>query len=489
MQGQRGDALICTTCSQVYPSVGGVRLCVANPQRALASRWRALAEQRRGLTASKAKLSEAATPGRSRAALALAERGLDGQLANLSVIERAMAPAAEYLSTRTRVSDPFADFSTSDDSWWSSLNMLPYFYRDWGGTWEAGFLAELFGAAVEEHGGDRRESVAVLGCGACGLAYEMARLFPAVFGVDFAVDSLLLAKVLLDGGTVDVRLNFPRAGVPMAQAAVRLQGPQASQAPQAPQAPQEPQPGRGRIELVVANASRLPFASGALSCVITQYLLDLVPSPRTLAAEIHRVLATGGIWINFSTLSEKSSPPVVRAYDPLDSLDPASFLERSGFVPLRQAMHRYVHLDQSALSEWAMTATHTPILSVARKDGSPSPPVDYFADYFAGRTGAILSMVPRFSSYVGLIEERTHGVDGSGERQLVAVFDRENRRPVGREGAAAAAWLLRQIDGQRTTAEILAALQREHGDAGQAGAFLELLRELQECELIAFRSA
>jgi SAM-dependent methyltransferase len=284
---------------------------------------------------------------------------------------------------------------------------------------------------------------------------------------------MLLAKTLLDGGAIDLHFSFPRGATPVSQVPVRLHGPAAH---------------RGGIELIVANVNRLPFSSGSLSCVITQYLIDIVPSPKALTAEIHRVLVPGGVWINLSTLGVHVEPPVGRSFDPLDVLDLPSFLQRSGFTSLHQAVHRHAHIDLTALSEWATAAIHTPVLWVAGRDAAPDRPVDRFADYFAGRVDPLLATVPGFSNYVGLVEERIRGIHGSEERRFIAAFSRDNRRLIADDSAAAAEWLLRQIDGQRTTGEIVEALRAEHGDVEMAG-FLELLRELEECELIALRDA
>jgi SAM-dependent methyltransferase len=466
VQRSPSGTLTCTVCARAYPPVGGIQLFVTDPTRALGLRLRALAEERRGLTASKARLTDAALAGRSREARSLAERGLDGQFANLELVERTMAPASEFLSTHPRRPSRFAEISPGDDGSWTSLKMLPYFFRDWSGTREFSLLAGLFGAAVDEYCVNRRQSVAVLGCGACGLVYEMAEFFPTVFGLDSAVDAMLLAKSLLDGGAIDLNFNFPLESVPISQVAVTLQGPAVK---------------RGGIDLIAANALRLPFSSGALSCVITHYLLDVAPGPKTLVAEVHRVLVPGGIWIDFST---QFSSPSVGSNDTLDLLDPPSFLQRSGFTSLHRAVQRHVHIDLTSLSEWAMAVTHTPVLSVARRDASPDQAVDHFADYFAGKADTLLAMVPVFSSHVGLVEETIRDIHGSEQRKLI--FSSENRRLTTNEGAAAAEWLLGHIDGQRTTGEIVEALRSEHGDVEVAAEFLELLREFKECELIAF---
>jgi ubiquinone/menaquinone biosynthesis C-methylase UbiE len=41
------------------------------------------------------------------------------------------------------------------------------------------------------------------------------------------------------------------------------------------------------------------FADGSVACVVTSFLIDLIPEPRKLASEIHRILCDDGVWINY----------------------------------------------------------------------------------------------------------------------------------------------------------------------------------------------
>jgi SAM-dependent methyltransferase len=53
--------------------------------------------------------------------------------------------------------------------------------------------------------------------------------------------------------------------------------------------------GIGPRTRIVCDAQRLPFSDGAFDAVTVQALLDLIPEPDAVAAEVHRVLAPGGL--------------------------------------------------------------------------------------------------------------------------------------------------------------------------------------------------
>jgi hypothetical protein len=62
---------------------------------------------------------------------------------------------------------------------------------------------------------------------------------------------------------------------------------------------------------VLADAHRPPFAKGSFDTVITPWLVDILPEPfADFAARVNTLLAAGGRWINFGSLSFHSSDPV-----------------------------------------------------------------------------------------------------------------------------------------------------------------------------------
>lgn len=464
-----GEMLACGVCRAEYPSLRGVDVLALDHRDLLESYVRGLGERRREVAGNKAKLAESAHEAYSGEALEVAHAGFDRQLANLGTVERALAPVEEYLAAHPRRPSLLGDFHIAERGW-PSLTMLGYFYRDWAA--ERQELTEIFSRAAGRHcdGGD---SAAVLGCGACRLLYDLAELFPTVFGVDLAVDSLLLAGALLDGAEVEVSFSFPRPEIPVSQHTVTLHGPAER---------------RLGIRLVAADAGRLPFAAASLSCVLTPYLLDIVANPNAVMSEVRRALAPGGVWLNFSNLTEKSSPPAVRAFNQLNNLDLPSFLQRNGFTLLEQGMHRFAPVDLSGLSTWAVTQMESPLFFAARREALAFPePRDLFAEHFAGggEGAEIWRRSPRIAAHVALLDERVFTGAAVEEHKRISVSSAAASRLISTQSAMVAEWLLRHVDGAQSLAAIFDQLRRQYGDAVSADDFIRLFRELHTAELIA----
>jgi SAM-dependent methyltransferase len=466
-----GEMLACGVCRAEYPSLRGVDVLALDHRDLLESYVRGLGDRRREVAGNQARLADSAHEAYSSEALAVARAGFDRQLANLGMVERALAPVEEYLAAHPRRPSLLGDFHLAERGW-PSLTMLGYFYRDWGAAAERQELTEIFSRAAARHG-DGGDSAAVLGCGACRLVHDLAALFPTVFGVDLAVDSLLLAGALLDGAEMEVSFSFPRPEIPVSQHTVTLRG------------PAERRPG---IRLVAGDAGRLPFAAASLSWVMTPYLLDIVANPKAVMSEVGRVLAPGGVWLNFSNLTERSSPPAVRAFHQLDNLDLPSFLHRNGFTLLEQGMHRFAPVDLSGLSAWAVTQVESPLFFAARREALPVPaPRDLFAEHFAGggADAEIWRRSPRIAAHVALLDERVFTGAAVEEHKRISVSSAAASRLISPQSAMVAEWLLRHLDGAQSLAAIFDQLRRQYGDAVGADDFLRLFRELHTAELIA----
>jgi hypothetical protein len=64
---------------------------------------------------------------------------------------------------------------------------------------------------------------------------------------------------------------------------------------------------------VLADALRPPFCRGAFSTVVTPWLVDILPEPfERLSARVNALLAVGGRWLNFGSLSFHDPDPVFR---------------------------------------------------------------------------------------------------------------------------------------------------------------------------------
>ena len=138
----------------------------------------------------------------------------------------------------------------------------------------------------------------------------------------------------------------------------------------------------------------MPFASNSISCVVTQYLFDLMNDQAALAAEIHRVLVPDGLWINFGLPSCQS------AIDLATHLDLPSFLEWNGFGACEVGSHRSSQLDLTSMSELAGAITQTHVFFVARKsERERQSAATFFAEYFSGHEGPLLGKTPTLSDW------------------------------------------------------------------------------------------
>jgi hypothetical protein len=262
-----------------------------------------------------------------------------------------------------------------------------------------------------------------------------------------------------------LHFNFPGIESVISQERVTLRGPS--------------EPRRG-IELVAADAYRLPFSSQSLSCILTQYLLDVVPNQRALASEVCRVLSPGGVWINFGL-------PLASATGDLSAtLELPLFLERTGFALLEHSMHRYSYLDFSAVSTWAGTYIQTPVLFVARKNVSQNEDRrDAFAEYFAGERERILTAIPRLRTDISVSRERRFGHLGVVERRILAIEKLSPERvTVSGEAGELAEWILERLTESLTVHRIVELFQERYGYGVTEPELIEFFSRLHEWQFI-----
>ena len=160
----------------------------------------------------------------SRKALALWLRAQRAAAANVALVRQLSAPIEQFLASTTEPERPFSYLSLPVQRWPFAL-LLPYVYRDWGGTEEAELAASLFRSAIAVHARDASGSLAVLGCGAGGLVYRLSDLFPASFGVDISIPGLLFARHLTEGGELSLALPLPRPTLPKTIARIAVRRP------------------------------------------------------------------------------------------------------------------------------------------------------------------------------------------------------------------------------------------------------------------------
>lgn len=459
--------LTCPTCGTFYPTLGGVRTLVMNPEGLLSlhARWLSSGAQD-GQTLNNSPGFLEGVPV-SPESLSILARSREGQAANRALAGEFYRPVYEYLA-QSKAGEGLIGLLTSYPSGGLFSYYIPYFYRDWQGTEEARFVNGLFTEAIRKYCG-QRDRVAVLGCGACGLLYSVSEFFPQSFGVDLSVPALLVAQHLLQGGQIDLSINLPQDRFPKVQKVVSLNG--AAEV-------------RDGIHLMAANVNHLPFPSSSLSCVTTQYLIDAMSDQRMLAAEIHRVLADDGIWINFGI------PVGATAVDTTTHLDLPWFFDHLGFDVHEVSLQRYKHLDYSELTEWRTTVVHNNIFFVAKKNGSRSHPHDAdFADYFAGQSRSILGRSPRLSREmrISVANRREFYAGGVAEKHDVHVHAMGSElfsREIPIEAAVFLDKFLQAMDGKQTVSAVTDSLGKAFGAAVKEREIVMALKSLRDAALI-----
>src|SRR5262249_18728539 len=136
------------------------------------------------------------------------------------------------------------------------------------------------------------QRVLVLGSGAGRLADDLHRRRSPALTVALEVNPLLvlLPAAMARGARLEL-YEFPLAPRGVAQHAVLRRR----------AAPEAAAPG---FEHVLADAHRPPFRRGAFDLVLTPWLVDILPEPfEQLGARVNSLLADGGRWINFGSLS------------------------------------------------------------------------------------------------------------------------------------------------------------------------------------------
>lgn len=303
----------CGGCSVDFPSLGGTPWLFAEPQSALAE-WRGrlgflltALERERGRLAAAAEAKSLGEKTRRRLQM-LAE----AKERHRAELERLLAPLAletsatgyvTHLALRTRL--PLDQGLTT---YYGNL------HRDW--AWGADENAASLEIVVDRLGDHRPERVLVLGAGAGRLAYDLHESTSAekTLALDFNPLLVWTAARIAAGETIELT-EFPIAPIDAEHQAVQRQL-------------AAPKPARDGLGFVVADAHRPPFAKDAFDVVLTPWLVDILPEPfDDLILRINALLADGGLWINFGSLSFHDANPALR-YGPDECAD---IIAASGF--------------------------------------------------------------------------------------------------------------------------------------------------------------
>jgi uncharacterized protein YbaR (Trm112 family) len=306
----------CAGCRVDFPIVDSLPWLFAEPNSALGE-WQGrlhfslqrLDRDRRHLAAA---LADSALRAATRARLEALATATDDHARRLQALlapfelDRNTAPYETYLALRTKLP--------------ADQGLTTYYanvHRDWAwGDAENAAAAEFVASLA---GDCKPRTVLVLGAGAGRLSYDLHARFAPALSVAFDFNPLLaaVARRVMAGETVEL-YEFPLAPrMPADHAVLRsLRAP-------APAAP--------GIEVVLGDAQRPPFRAGAFDIVVTPWLIDILPEHfEVFATRVNALLAGGGRWLNFGSLSFHT-PELAARYD---SDECSAVLEENGFTPV-----------------------------------------------------------------------------------------------------------------------------------------------------------
>jgi uncharacterized iron-regulated membrane protein/SAM-dependent methyltransferase/uncharacterized protein YbaR (Trm112 family) len=418
----------CSDCGRSYPVIAGIPLLVREPANYVRSELQSLARtlhdaERRGEWLDRIG-RDADLP---KASLDRHRDVNEAEIARLKMFLDLLKPAAS-----TQV-DREGSKLAPRRSGWTTDALLPYFLRDWTGTPELDAVTARIGAALKRVLGDPSgKSVVIAGCGASGLLAAMPPEFDRVLGFDLTLSALAAARHLLDGNSLTLAL--PRAINQAGQITLRGYD---GRAP------------RSHRKLVAMDAFATAFPDGSVDCVVTAFLIDLIPEPRRLAREIHRILARDGVWVNYGPSGSLTS------FQRFDEVESAAFLETVGFKVVGAESFRTTYLDLSRdCPAWSFQ-NHICYLMAARKDGDAR-------DAAAAMTPALAELsgiIPRHFPGATLVHRQPLG------RQSVPTTILRHGGVPGRtisfEVTDETARILALVDDQRTVSEIADLLNRE----------------------------
>jgi SAM-dependent methyltransferase/uncharacterized protein YbaR (Trm112 family) len=284
-----GDALRCAGCRVDFPVVASIPWLFAEPNATLGE-WRgrlhySLQRAERERDELRKALGRDDLRAATRARLELLAHAMDdhgrrlGALLTPLALDGHVASVETHLALRTRL--PIDQGLTT---------YYPNVHRDWSwGDEENSASLEIVDTAL---GGSAAKRVLVLGAGPGRLAYDVHRRWtPTVtVALDFNPLLMLVAQRVARGEDIEL-YEFPIA--PRTAADVAVLRDLAA-----------PEPAGAGFHCVLADAHRPPFARGSFDTVITPWLVDILPERfDVLCARINALLAPGGRWLNFGSLS------------------------------------------------------------------------------------------------------------------------------------------------------------------------------------------
>jgi SAM-dependent methyltransferase/uncharacterized protein YbaR (Trm112 family) len=326
----RGEALHCAGCRIDFPLVASIPWLFAEPDATLGE-WRArlhysLQRSDRERDELRKALGRGDLRAATRARLELLARAVEdhgrrlGELLAPLAIAGQSASVETHLALRTRL--PIDQGLTT---------YYPNLHRDWSwGEEENAASLDVVDSALGDAAAGR---VLVLGAGSGRLAYDAHRQWmPSVtVALDFNPLLMVVAQRVARGEHIEL-YEFPLAPRTARDVAVLREL-------------AAPAPARAGVPCVLADAHRPPFARGSFDTVVTPWLVDILPERfEILCARINALLAPGGRWLNFGSLSFHVPDAVAR----LSIEECAAVIEENGFAAPRAGEREIPYLCSPA---------------------------------------------------------------------------------------------------------------------------------------------
>lgn len=296
---QIGAALHCPACAIDFPCFAGVPWLFSEPNAARAE-WRdryEVASQQARRDAKDARAE--ATAGVRETTRARLTRFADAKNAYADELQALLAPLGarpsetpleSHLALKTRLPP-----SQGIDTYHANL------HRDWcWGDAENEASVTMVRSALDAPGG----RILVLGAGAGRLAYDLHRSAPGTQTVALDLNPLLVfVAAAVSSGREVVLHEFPLAPASASDVAHR-------------RLLRAPEPATPGLFWMLGDALRPPFQRDAFDAVVTPWFVDIIDQDLAVTAQrINRLLAPGGRWVVFGSLSF-GGPEHARRYSP-----------------------------------------------------------------------------------------------------------------------------------------------------------------------------